>query len=299
MTFMLSVLSEASKSTLSTERDVTTGYEAVKNAKDALGLFLLLEKTHLGSQERAAQSAFQNWILFKMGELSHEEYMKQFRALTNHITAIYGDASHPGYVKIDRITRGLYLMGVDQQFFSLQIDKALDEPALSTDELMSRFQIFKVQHEHLLASSPTQYKGQALVSDATSKSDVPPVLPAKSVFHFRLGTWDPESSFCKFCWIRGFRKSDHSTKAAHDLKYPKKDRSGVPSALASATVPSPSLASALPVGAAVPSLASSAKEFAKNFEDAMVLYQSALRSSGQNVPSSTSDGSNPSAICSI
>ena len=165
MTFILSVLSEASKSTLSTERDVTFGYEAVKNEKDALGLFLLLEKTHLGSQERAAQSAFQNWILFKMGNLSHEDYMKQLRALTDHTTAIYGDASHPGYVKIDRITRGLYLMGVDQQFFSLQVDKALDEPALSTDELMSRFQLFKVQHEHLLASSPTQYKGQALVSD--------------------------------------------------------------------------------------------------------------------------------------
>ena len=44
--------------------------------------------------------------------------------------------------------------------------------------------------------------------------------------------------------------------------------------------------------------------FAKNFEDAMVLYQSALRTSGQHVPPPASteiyfDSSPPSAICSI
>jgi len=306
MSVMLSRLSMASKSTLSTERG-SAGYEAVKNAKDGLGLFRLLEKTHLGSQERAAQSAFQNWILFKMGDLTHEEYIKQLRALTDHVISIFGDTLHPGFVKIDRITRAIYLMGVDQTFFSTQIDKALDDASLSADELMARFQLYKVQHEHLLSSSSTQYRGQALVSDAPPTKSVSQPSP-KSVFHYKLGPWDPDAhnSFCKICWSNGFKKSDHTSRADHYSKYPsKKDK-------ASASNPPAALVSAGPSTSLVPasdssvnfSLVGSAKAFAKNFEDAMVLYQSALRTSGQNVPPPAStefyfDSSNPSAVCSF
>ena len=309
MTVLLNRLSAASKSTLATERG-PAGYEAVKNSKDNLGLFRLLEKTHLGSQERAAQSAFQNWILFKMGDLSHEEYIKQLRALTDHVVSIFCDVEHPGYVKIDRITRAIYLMGVDQSFFSTQIDKALDDSSISADDLMARFQLYKIQHEHLLASSSTQYKGQALISDVPVKqtSYGPPGC---------LGTWNPvtNKSFCKFCWAKGYKKSDHTSKAEHDLKFPprrpKSSEAISPAALVSAANSSNPLVPAIsaptiPVTSAGP-LVASAKEFAKNFEDSMALYQSALRVSGQNVPPPAligfnrdgNDSSYPSALCSI
>ena len=268
-------VSPASLATLETQAD----YGPFCAAVNTLGLWKLLESTHLHGSSRQKNLMMSQFLSFRQSG-SHEEFLSMFNDLSARVLSAYESPLHPGFISFDVLQRSTYLNSVDQAFFVRHIDTALEDAGGNlgtTREVQALFQQYYLERGPVATasfSSGAMVASSNVVASTTSKqafgssrSPLPGVCP---------------STHCSRCWAKGF--SNPHLAAVCPWRKDRRPR-GMPSALA-ATV---SGGGALP---STPMSVEDAEAFISSFQVSYARYEESLARVGRSpdlppVPSSS------------
>jgi len=193
-------ISADSLATIETSDDFALLYSSM----DTLGLWTLLENSHLHGSSRQKNLMLTQFLSFRQSG-SHEHYLSSFNDQAIRVLSAFEsvDPQHKGYISFDVLKRSTYLNGVDQSFFARHIDIALED---SNNSLSTTQKVQAYFQAYYLERGPTSVvpavdgaTTAALIASSISK--LPEVYKKKSRAPMP-GTCPLH--LCPHCWSKGY-----------------------------------------------------------------------------------------------
>jgi len=207
--FLLGRLSTPTLTTL----EVLKEYTDARQRSDTFKIWSLLKASHFYGTGATKNTQLTKFINLKQGSGPLEDHLLEFQQQSLLFKGNYESNLHPGYIKIEDITRNIWLNSVDQIFYSSKIEHALDStPDALTDDLTASFQLHNLQRGEQHRTPTSDFTATALLTkkppykkDLNEEKDSERApLPGKC-----------PQDYCEHCWIRGYAWYEVPTKCKY------------------------------------------------------------------------------------
>ena len=144
----------------------------LREVTDTFVMWTIIKDAYCRSTGRAQVSQLRDFLQSSQGTLSHEDYVEKIQDGLVTTIANYESAAHPGFISIDALACGIYLSGLDKDFFRFILEQTyLANPngrVLGLPVLIADYQIYARQHRD--ESKPASDYASALVAATVVKS---------------------------------------------------------------------------------------------------------------------------------
>ena len=163
-TFMLLHLSPSVKKALLSVPAFKTAL--LREVTDTFSMWTIIKHSYCRSTGRAQVSQLRTFLQSSQGNLPHEDYVEKLQDGLVTTIANYESDIHPGYISIDALACGIYLSGLDKDFFRFIMEQTwLANPTgrvTGFPQLISDYQLYARQHRDELR--PASDYASALVA---------------------------------------------------------------------------------------------------------------------------------------